>query len=74
MCHRLAGGLLPTPALACYDVLSPSFQNNSAVLQEQAVAVAAAGGDGGFGGGDSGGGQGEVALDVVDGMLLVFQL
>lgn len=61
MWYRLAGGLLPTPAPACYDVLSPSFQNNSAALQEQALAVAAGGGNVGSGGGGGGGGQGRSA-------------
>lgn len=68
---RLAGGLLPTPGMACYDVLSPSFQNNSAILQGQAVAAAAGGGDvdsgsggNGGGGGGGGGGQGKAAACV----------
>ena len=55
---RLAGGLLPTPGMACYDVLSPSFQNNIAILQGQAVAAAAGGGDLGSGSGGNGGGSG----------------
>lgn len=67
---RLAGGLLPTPGMACYDVLSPSFQNNSAILQGQAVAAAAggggdvgsgSGGSGSSGGGGGGGGRGKAA-------------
>lgn len=62
---RLAGGLLPIAAPACYDVLSPSFQNNSATLQEQAVAAAACGGNGGSGGGGGGGGQGRSAFVCV---------
>lgn len=55
---RLAGGLLPSPGVACYDVLSPSFQNNSAFLQGQAVAAAVDSGDVGFGGGSDGGSGG----------------
>ena len=45
--------------MACYDVLSPNFQNNSAILQGQAVAAAAGGGDIGSGGGGSGRGGGD---------------
>lgn len=55
---RLAGETAPTPVLACYDVLSPSFQNNSAILQGQAVAAASAGGSDAASGGGSGGGGG----------------
>ena len=72
---RLAGGLLPTPGMAYYDVLSPSFQNNTAILQGQAVAAAAGGGDvgsgsGGTGGGGSGGGGRGKAAACVHGRVL----
>ena len=76
---RLAGGpSAAVPAMACYDVLSPNFQNNSAILHGQAMAATTAGvdgissssgsggpdgGTGGSGaGGSGGGGQGTVIL------------
>ena len=54
--------------MACYDVLSPSFQGNSAILQGQAVAAAHGLDDvssGCGGGGSSGGGQGILSDNVL---------